>query len=306
MSLKKLEKELGVTLFLRGRGGLELTEEGELLVEHVDRVLDELDFIQTELFRRQPANQPLRLLSCDPPSLRYFSAAILQAHQSLSMQTVLVKNPEAVAVLESGEADIVFTAEPIDATGIASLYLCEAVMSISVAPGHELYEKKQLSWSDLDRQTFLTPSGTSFLLSRIGQIEEEKGLCFNRVVQDDSALFFQMSRRTQYLYFDSTIDHLLPRNPQRRNVAVIDSPVRIRYYGSYLESESARLEPFITSIQRYYWIFENEARSTSLNVAIAGKTAAFINGNPALSDAECGLPSSRALQRGFLSPRKPF
>jgi len=50
-SIRKLEDNLGVTLFVRNSKGVTLTEEGLLLFRHVEKAFDALEFGEKEIFR---------------------------------------------------------------------------------------------------------------------------------------------------------------------------------------------------------------------------------------------------------------
>lgn len=72
VSLAKLEKELGISLFSRKGHRMELTAEGEAFWEHVKKVLKELDETKVHMRRLAENRETMIRLGCITPLLRHY------------------------------------------------------------------------------------------------------------------------------------------------------------------------------------------------------------------------------------------
>lgn len=255
-SIKKLESELRTTLFDRGKEKMSLTDDGKALLTHVDIILDEIKLIKTALFSGTQKRASLSLSSDDEASLRYFGATIAAAFQDLTIMTSLRSPKELVRDLLRGATDIIFTDNPIDDKDIFTTYICSATVTISIPPGHRLYNCKVISWKDLDSESILIPEGNSYYLMNVARIESMQKIQINRIRQHDYSLFINLAQSTPLLHFDSTIDRLFQRNPMRRVVALVNPGVNIKYYASCRQDYTSEILPFVTAIQKSYWPFE--------------------------------------------------
>ena len=255
-NLSKLEKELGIRLFERKKGRLELNEYGQMALEHVNYIFDEVNKLKSISFQSHSNINHLRLASSEDPSLRYFGATITGSFPSYSLETAIIDDSDVFNCLLQDQADIVFTDKPVKHNQIFTTYICETKTFISVPCTHPFYNYQSLSWEDLNNQTFLMPNGLSYLFNKISLIEKEKNLHINKVVQRDFALYRTMTSSTPYLIFLSNLNHIYPEDRTRKIIPLDTNDLYVKYYASCTERKLTRLLPFITCIQHFYWSFE--------------------------------------------------
>lgn len=255
-NLSKLEKELGVPLFKRKKGRLELNEYGRVALEHVNFIFDEVNKLKRIGVPSSSDTKHLKIASSEDPSLRYFGATITGSFPAYSLETAIIDDSDSLNYLLHDQADIIFTDRPLKHKQIFTTYICETKTFISVPLGHPLYEYDSLSWENLNNQTFLIPNGLSYLFNKISFIEKEKNLHINKIVQRDFALYRTMASSTPHLLFISTLNHIYPDDSNRKLIPLNTSDLYVQYYASCTERKLIKLLPFITCIQHFYWSFE--------------------------------------------------
>lgn len=159
VAVKKLEEELGVTLFERGPGEVSVTPAGQRIVEQAQRVLEESARIkEIAAAGRDPLAGPLRLgaiYTIGPyllpkliPILRR-SAPAMQLHIQENFTHRLAE------ALKSGEADVILVALPFDEPGIATEAVYDEPFVVAVPRGHPWENRKRVTSEELTRESLL-------------------------------------------------------------------------------------------------------------------------------------------------------
>ncbi len=159
VAVKKLEEELGVTLFERGPGEVSVTPAGQRIVEQAQRVLEESARIkEIAAAGRDPLAGPLRLgaiYTIGPyllpkliPILRR-SAPTMQLHIQENFTHRLAE------MLKSGEVDVILIALPFEEPGIATQAVYDEAFVVAVPKGHPWEGRKRVSSEELTRESLL-------------------------------------------------------------------------------------------------------------------------------------------------------
>jgi LysR family hydrogen peroxide-inducible transcriptional activator len=159
VAIKKLEEELGVTLFERGPGEVAVTPVGQKIVEQAQRVLEEASQIRDLAAEgHDPLAGTLRLGAIHTigpyllpklvPILRRRVPA-MQLHITESFTHQLAES------LRQGEVDAVVVALPFDEPGCITRALYDEPFLVAVPAGHPWEKKKQISAQELKRESLL-------------------------------------------------------------------------------------------------------------------------------------------------------
>ncbi len=146
VAVRKLEDELGVTLFERGKGDVRITPVGERVVAQAQRVLEEVSAIkQVARQGEDPLSQPLRLgaIYTVGPYLLPQIVPILH-EQAPEMPLLLHENytAELSDQLKRGELDVIVISLPFDEPGIVTQPLFDEPFVVLLPAGHP--------WNQLD------------------------------------------------------------------------------------------------------------------------------------------------------------
>src|SRR5687768_11431741 len=172
--LKILEDNYSVTLFTRGRKGIEITEEGREFLKYIDPILDQMRLLERRFsIRSQPTRRgPLRLgasyvlsASVLPSILKKFNKlfptveVILRSNSSTILQEMIIK----------GTLEIVFTSIAADAPELTA-EPCVPLKLIAFAAKDYSIETKEQRISKLPliiRDSGMLSGTTEKLLSRL-------------------------------------------------------------------------------------------------------------------------------------------
>lgn len=135
--LQHAERQLGFALFVRIRGGLQLTPEGEILRARVERISDELHDLQrlasnlklAESYTLQVVSTPTLANAVVPRSVTRLRGAMCEAKVELFTQ----HSREMLNSILLRESDIGLTLQDVNHPGVKSETLCRGSMMV-IAP----------------------------------------------------------------------------------------------------------------------------------------------------------------------------
>ena len=153
VAVKKLEEELGLSLFERRKGEVSITPIGERIVAQAQRVLEEVSGIRQ--IARQGQDQldgPLRLgaiYTIGPYLLPHLIPEL--AVRAPRMPLVIEENYTATLVdkLKQGELDVILISLPFDEPGIQTRPLYHEPFVLLLPSSHPLNQKSGVAIADL-------------------------------------------------------------------------------------------------------------------------------------------------------------
>jgi LysR family hydrogen peroxide-inducible transcriptional activator len=159
VAIKKLEDELGVTIFERGNTEVSVTPIGEQIVAQAARVLEQTGAIR-ELARqgKDPLSGPLRLgviYTIGPYLLPDFMREMIA--RVPHMPLVLQENytVKLIEMIKLGELDAAIMALPLPESGLAVQPLYDEPFVVAVPRNHAFAKRKSISAEQLKSETML-------------------------------------------------------------------------------------------------------------------------------------------------------
>ncbi|HZU73595.1 MAG TPA: LysR substrate-binding domain-containing protein [Acidimicrobiales bacterium] len=151
--IRKLEEELGSTLFDRGRSGASLTQAGETLLPLARRVLSDLEDAEARL-RELDSLQHGRLSIGATPSLStvLLPAALAEfhaAHPGVTLSLFEEGSGLLVQRLVTGEIELGLVILPQRHPGLSTTALATEELVVVAAPDHRLAGRRGLTVSEL-------------------------------------------------------------------------------------------------------------------------------------------------------------
>ena len=153
VAIKKLEDELGVSLFERSSGSIRLTEVGEQVVEQSEKVLAETKRVQ-ELAHagKDQLSGPLRVGAIYTVGPYLFPHLVPEVRRlAPNMPLYIEENYTAVLreKLRRGELDAIFIALPFHEPEVVTQELYDEPFEVLMPTQHQLAKKKSLDIQDL-------------------------------------------------------------------------------------------------------------------------------------------------------------
>ena len=167
VAVKKLEKELGVLLFERSKSEVSITPIGREVVEHAQRVLEEVEGLRATAAQHQ---DPLRgllhlgvIYTIGPYLLPHLLPELHDSAPEMPLHIVEDYTANLRQRLKLGELDAIIIALPFDEPGVVTLPLYEEPFVAVLPAAHPLTQRKQVRLSELaDEQLLLLGAGHCF------------------------------------------------------------------------------------------------------------------------------------------------
>jgi DNA-binding transcriptional LysR family regulator len=180
--IRRLEAELGVEVFRRTSRRVELTAEGRVILGYAQRVLAEVDGLQSELEELTGLLRgQLRIggvYPTGPYDLFGMLADFRAAHPGVAIHMVEDTQDGVLAALEADELDCAFSALNPDTLGneFAATLLWEDEIVVAVPLGHRLGARKQVTFEELAAEDLIAYRENSALRRRLERTMAERGL----------------------------------------------------------------------------------------------------------------------------------
>ena len=159
VAVKKLEEELGVTLFERGPAEVSVTPAGQRIVEQAQRVLEESARIkEIAAAGRDPLAGPLRLgaiYTIGPYLLPKLIPILRKSAPSMQLHIQENFTHRLAEMLKSGEVDVILVALPFEEPGITAQPVYDEPFVVAVPKGHPWEGRKRVSSEELTRESLL-------------------------------------------------------------------------------------------------------------------------------------------------------
>lgn len=162
--ISQLEEEFGVTLFIRGKGGLKLTSEGEIVVKYARRMAALYEKIRGDLADKEHQIATLRV-GITHTAESNITAEVLAKFSgenegfSITIITDTIKN--LYAMLENYELDMAIVEGNTSDPSFSSLVLDTDYLVCVISPSHPLCRQAMITLDQLHKQRMILRLPTS-------------------------------------------------------------------------------------------------------------------------------------------------
>ncbi|MBP3869675.1 MAG: LysR family transcriptional regulator [Faecalicoccus sp.] len=148
--MKKLEEELGCSLFIRNRRGVSLTPEGEKLYAHVSVAFEHITIGEQEIARDKELASGIVTIAASEIALHCVLLPVLKEYRRLYPEIrIRISNhstPQALMTLKEGLADFAIVTEPFDLPADISREVIRSIQEVAVCTKeYEIEEGTKLS-----------------------------------------------------------------------------------------------------------------------------------------------------------------
>lgn len=156
VSIKRLEEDLGVALFDRRRGRIQLTPTGKIFLATVEQVLDGLEAgIEEARLAEQRSRQQVCVSNSIVDLMGNLLREFLRKNRDVSFRQINCRNSEIADRVERSEADFgfIFGSCPLPNLEYIQVDACERV--VQLAKDHPLAGRRIVSLAELNGQRFI-------------------------------------------------------------------------------------------------------------------------------------------------------
>lgn len=169
--IKKLEDELGISIFERTNRSVEVTPVGEAILQHARNMVEQSEAIrQLAIAHRDPLAGPLRI-GIIPTLSSYLLPLILmplkQQHPRLSLVLSEEMTDVLVKRLINYELDAVILATAVEEPELVSSALFDEPFWVAYSADHPFYLKQKITKKDLQKENLLLLSEGNCLAEQI-------------------------------------------------------------------------------------------------------------------------------------------
>ena len=245
-SMKKLEEDLGVTLFIRKPNKLYLSETGKYTAREAKKLIDDnLDF--TKRVKQFEKDQTTLIVCVNAPGPEIVLRSLHD--QNIQIVSDLVES-NFENLLADHQVTCLLLNFPIEDRDITSTYLGTESMSVNLPAECNLNQHKELSFKMLKGKTILSPSPIGFW-TKIYQDEIPDSKI---IFQNESSEYSEILQYSVLPFFTTNLTSLdsqwglnLPNNRSVRPLK--DEVAHQKFYACYLKQNKDRVQPLIEKLQ---------------------------------------------------------
>ena len=236
-AMKKLEEDLGVSLFIRSKNQLKLNETGLRAAEYARDVLDADRDFEAKVKAYERSLKTIAIGFCAPVPQTVLTPILNTIFDGMTISADMSDDIQFISRLKSHEYHLAVLHEDPKDNDIFVKKCGHEDLFISLMPGDPLAFYPEIHLSDLDGRSIL-------LLTRIGfwmNFHNNKTPNANYLLQVDMNSFFELSQNSNYPSFSSS--YYMSRGQEYKGkvtVALADPECHTDYYLACLASEKEK------------------------------------------------------------------
>lgn len=227
-SIQQMEKNLNIKLFDRKKNKISLNENGKIIVNYSEKILNLLKKMERELYENTKQKNELTVGACTPSPLWSIVSLFLKVYPEKYVTTKIQKNSELLTELKNDNYQLIILSEPFNEDGFYCKKFETEELFLSVPTNHELADKKEIYFSDIkdDKMLLFNPIGIweDVVLDKLPNI--------NFLIQNDRVIFKELGKKQNILSFNSNlvVEHEGQTFKKNILVPILDEEAKITYY----------------------------------------------------------------------------
>jgi LysR family transcriptional regulator, low CO2-responsive transcriptional regulator len=186
-AIKALETELGVRVFDRVGKKAHLTQAGEQLLRHAERILREMQDARNGLEELQNWGHSRLRVGASTTACQYLLPNVLREfRQSFPTCTIRVQpgdGPELVEALRTNQIDLAVMLKPSGREDVSFRPLFEDEMQFLVSPLHAWAQKGYVPRRQIGEETFIMYSKTSYTFRMVNEYFQRDGVALQNFME---------------------------------------------------------------------------------------------------------------------------
>jgi DNA-binding transcriptional LysR family regulator len=186
-AIKALEREIGVVLFDRVGKTVRLTQAGEQLLQHAERILREMQDARTSLEELQNWGQSRLRVGASPTACQYLLPTVLREFKQSFPQCIIRiepgDGPKMIELLRSNQIDLALMLKPerLDETTFRPLF--EDELRLLVAPMHPWAQKGKVIREEIADETLILYNKGSYTFRMVIDYFQHDKITLNNFIE---------------------------------------------------------------------------------------------------------------------------
>lgn len=226
-NMKKLEEDLGLTLFERKKNRLELNENGNYVLEMANKLLDDADSLAAKARDFDRRNRTITLGICAPAPIWRLAPLITNIFPHMSLQTEMEQDNRLLTALENNVYQLVVTHVKPDGEQYFWKECMKETLMFALPKGHRYARRKSLSFSEMNGENMLLMPDIGFWdFVTTDRMPDSRFL-----TQSDRFSFNELLQASSLPAFTSDLAEKYAEIPSDRvNVPISDKDSSVTYY----------------------------------------------------------------------------
>ncbi len=245
--LQKLESELGVTLFERGKNKITLNETGRLAAEYAIKIIDSETEMEHNIKAFDRSQHTINIGSIAPGPLMVLLPQLTGIFTGLTVSSDTADEKKLISGLDSKEYTAVLLTRPLtDEKYYCHIYISEQLY-LSVPQFHPAAAYKKISFKEMDGQNFIMYASVGFWEN----IVREKMPSANFFKQENLEAVAELARSSDLPSFSTDItQRIMAQSRQERvNIPFSDSEAFAQYYVICLKENRKKLSAMFRGME---------------------------------------------------------
>lgn len=193
LMIKRLEDEMGTSLFDRIGRNIKLNASGKILLKHVNTIFTELENAQREIQdQSQEENKKIRIEISNPRFLSRMLVEYFKQHPDAYIQQSLGTRESIRVKLKKGEIDLGIAGPPIQDEEVESCVLMEEEIVLVVPANHRLAHRDVVSLKEVASDSFISLAGNVEYKATVNRLYQSAGFTPKVAFEVDFDLLFEM------------------------------------------------------------------------------------------------------------------
>ena len=192
--IKKLEEELGCTLFIRQRHGVTLTPEGEKLYAHIKIAFDHILSAEDEISKDRSLKSGTVTIASSEIALRCTLLPVLKQYRNafpgVRIRVLNHSTPQAITALKNGLADFAIVTSPLGITTGLQTTVLRQVQDIPVC-SRSFFQtsapQTPLTWQELENYPIISLGEQTSTYSFYSDLFSSNGVSFRPDIEASTA-----------------------------------------------------------------------------------------------------------------------
>lgn len=246
--MKKLEQELGVSLFNREISNrISLNETGLLAAAEAQKLLQAENNFTEKILNFDRLRHKITIASIAPGPIRLIDTFKDQFTSHLELNHQLITPENILTNLQTLKERLIFTDKEYNTDEIESMYIGIEYIGVGIDKFHPLAQHKNVSFKQLAGLIFLVVQDTG----PWEKIIEEQIPAAKFLYQQDLSSMRELSQYSNFPFFYSNLTEKTPAtferfsNGNHTKLPIIDKNNKIEFYGTYLKKDRQLIQPFL-------------------------------------------------------------